>query len=200
MPNPFFIGGYYRDRRQSYEVIDMSATGMVVRYEDGTQERIGSESMAIKARIYYNMLAEFRVNHPILTDDYFWSIGFLAGNSRFEAELPNQVVAPFLDQYSRLSGENLVADHPLVISLGEVDKWGPELRIYFPTPPRDLDFGPGIEVRAGQTDAIKRINNNSFWNKLVRIGFRIGKNHDVNLIKNSIPPEKREHFEKGLNS
>ena len=84
-----------------------------------------------------------------------------------------------------------------MISLGDVDKWGPELRIYFPTPTRSLDFGD-IDIRAGQSDGIKRINNNSFWNKLIRLGFRIGKHHDTNAIRGTIPPEKRYLFDEGV--
>ncbi len=198
MKHPFFIGGYYRDRKQAYEVITMSEPGMVIRYDDGTEEDVGPESMIIKARIYDNILSEFRVNHPITSDDYFWSLGFLAGHARFEAELPNRVVDQFLEQYSRLSGEKTSITHSSVISLGDVDKWGPELRIYFPTPPREVDFGPEIEVRTGQSDGIKRINNNALWNKLIRLGFRIGKDHNCDAIRNSIPHEKRYLFNEGL--
>jgi hypothetical protein len=197
MKHPFFVGGYYRDRKQGYEVISMSAEGMVVQYDDGTQEKVGLESMQIKVRIYDNILSEFRVNHPVTSDDYFRSLGFLATHARFEAELPNRVVDQFLEQYRRLSGEATSTAHPSVISLGDVDKWGPELRIYFPTPSWKLDFGPDIDIRSGQTDGIKRINNNALWNKLIRLGFRIGKDHDVNMIRDSIPHAQREFFDEG---
>ena len=104
MNHPFFIGGYYRDRQQGYEVVDMSAQSMTVKYDDGTVEKLGSDSIRIKARIYDNMLSEFRISHPLTTDEYFWSLGYLAGHSRFEAELPNQAINSFLEQYRRLSG------------------------------------------------------------------------------------------------
>jgi hypothetical protein len=191
MKHPFFVGGYYRDRKQGYEVISMSADGMVVRYDDGTQEKVGLESLKIKARIYDNILSEFQVNHPSASDDYFRSLGYLARRARFDAELPDRVVDHFLEQYRLLSGVAASTAHSSVISLGDVDKWGPELRIYFPTPPRKLDFGPDIEVRSGQTGGIKRINNNALWNKLIRLGFRIGKDHDVGMIRDSIPHAQR---------
>lgn len=199
MTIPFFIGGYFRDRKQGYEVVSMSERGMVIRYDDGTHEQIPAESMKVKARIYYNILSDFRVSHPVITDEYFWSLGFLAGHARFEAELPRHVVDRFLQQYRDLSGENTSTAHPCVMTLGDVDKYGAELRVYFPTPPRELDFGPDIEVRAGQTDGIKRINNNALWNKLVGLGFRVGSDHDCDLIRNSIPHEKRYLFDEGLN-
>lgn len=198
MKHPFFVGGYYRDRKQGYEVISMSAEGMVVRYDDGTQEKVGVESLKIKARIYDNILSDFRVNHPVATDDYFRTLGFLARHARFEAELPNRVVDQFLEQYHRLSGVATSTAHPSVMSLGDVDKWGPELRMYFPTPPRELDLGPDIDVRSGQNDGIKRINNNALWNKLIRLGFRIGKDHDIGIIRESIPHDKRYLFDEGL--
>jgi len=156
--------------------------------------------MAIKARIYNNMLAEYGAKHPVDSEAYFRSLGFLAAKSRFEAELPNRIVGNFLDQYKRLTGDELSASHPNLISLGDVDKYGAELRIYFPDPPIELDFGPGIEVRAGQSDGMKRINNNSLWNKLLRLGFRIGKDHDHQQIRESIPQEKRYLFDEGLHT
>lgn len=198
MANPFYVGGYYRDRTQGYEVVEMSGQGMTVRYDDGSTERIGRDSMDIKARIYANILSEFKIAHPVTTDEYFWTLGFLAAHGRFDAELPNQVVDRFLQQYRHLSGEATSIEHPNVMRLGEVDKWGPELRIYFPDPPQKVDLGPGVEVRAGQTDGMNRVNNNTLWNKLIRIGFRVGKDHDCESIRNSIPDEKRHLFDEGM--
>lgn len=198
MAHPFFVGGTFRDRNQGYEVISISNNGMTIRYDDGTQTSIGRESMEIKGRIHNNILSEFRVNHPLSTDDYFWSLGFLAANARFDAELPNHVVENFLGHYHRWSGERTSIDHPNVMLLGDVDKYGAELRIYFPLPTRQLDLGPDIEVRAGQSDGIQRVNNNALWYKLVRLGFRVGSVHDRGSIRNSIPDEKRYLFDEGL--
>ncbi|MBK6589361.1 MAG: hypothetical protein IPG22_13800 [Acidobacteria bacterium] len=197
MKHPFFVGGQFRDRNQGYEVISISDGSMVVRYDDGKQEKIGAQSLEIKGRIHNNILAEYRSSHPSTSDDYFWTLGYLSDRARFDAELPNHVVANFLSHYTSWSGETVTTEHPSVMLLGDVDKYGAELRIYFPNPPKDLDFGPGIEVRAGQTEGIKRVNNNGLWYMLVRIGFRVGDRHDNEVIRNSIPPDKRYLFDEG---
>ena len=170
---------------------------MVVQFDDGKQEQISIQSMEIKGRIHNNILAEYCVSHPVTSDEYFWTLGYLSDRARFDAELPNHVVTNFLAHYVNWSGEKVTTEHPNVMLLGDVDKYGAELRIYFPNPPKDLDFGPGIEIRAGQNEGIKRVNNNGLWYKLVRIGFRVGERHDSAAIRNSIPPDKRYLFDEG---
>jgi hypothetical protein len=194
---PFYIGGYYRDRLQGYEVLEMNATGMTVKYDDGTKQKIGIESVKIKARIYENILAEYKFKHLSDTNDYFWTLGYLSMNGRFDAELPNKAVSSFLNQYKNLTGSQISTSHTGISSLGDVDKWGPELRIYFPVTDKKIDLGEGITIRDGQTPNIKRINNNSVWNKLVRIGFRLGTKHDLEKIEKTVPKDKQPIYEKG---
>lgn len=194
---PFYVGGYYRDRNQGYEVLEMNKSGMKIKYDDGKVTTVDLSSIEIKARIYQNILAEYRFKHLNDTVDYFWTLGFLSINSRFEAEIPNKVVSNFLEQYKRLTGEKISSNHTGLSSLGDVDKWGPELRIYFPDTYKKFDLGSDVIVREGQMANIKRINNNAVWNKLVRIGFRLGKKHDVEQIRKSIPKIKLLIFENG---
>lgn len=194
---PFYVGGYYRDRNQGYEVLQMDKSGMTIKYDDGTVKKLGIESVKIKARIYENMLAEYKFKHLSESEQYFWTLGYLSVKGRFEAELPNKAVSNFLSQYQKLTGEQITANHTGISSLGDVDKWGPELRIYFPVTDQDIILGEGIIIRDGQTPNIKRINNNSAWNKLIRIGFRLGNNHDIEKIKKSIPKDKLSVFLEG---
>ncbi|MGI8786969.1 MAG: hypothetical protein ACR2HG_04310 [Pyrinomonadaceae bacterium] len=194
---PFYVGGYYRDRKRGYEVLDMSDNGMKIKYDDGTIETLNSASIKLKANIYNNILAEYRFTHLSDTDAYFWTLGFLSVNGRFDAEIPNKAMQNFLDQYKQLTGERVSSNHAGISSLGEVDKWGPELRIYFPITDKTIDLGSDAIVRDGQTSNVKRINNNSIWNKLIRVGFRLGQNHDIEQIKKSIPKDKLAVFENG---
>lgn len=194
---PFYIGGYYRDRNQGYEVLEMNSKEMTVKYDDGTVQKIGIESIKIKARIYENMLAEYKFKHLSNSDKYFWTLGYLSSNGRFDAELPNKAVSNFLSQYQKLTDSQVSSSHAGISSLGDVDKWGPELRIYFPVTHKEIDLGEGITIRDGQTPNIKRINNNAVWNKLVRMDFRLGNNHEVEKIKNSVPKDKQSFFEAG---
>lgn len=194
---PFYVGGYYRDRKQGYEILKMEGSGMTIKLDDGTVQKIGIESIKIKARIYENILAEYKYKHLSDSDDYFWTLGFLSKYGRFDAELPNKAVANFLSNYKNLTGIQVSNNHTGISSLGDVDKWGPELRIYFPTTDKNIDLGEDIVIRDGQTSNIKRINNNSVWNKLIRIGFRLGNKHDIDKIVKTIPIEKLSFFESG---
>lgn len=194
---PFFVGGHYRDRRQGYTVLEISQQGMKIQYDDGTIENLGADSVQVKARIYVNILAEYRRYHPIASPTYFETLGFLSRHGRFEAELPSKSVANFLNSYQNLTGQRIGTNHTGLFLLGEGDKWGPELRIYFPETTHTLEFGTGIVVRAGQAPGILRINNNNLWMRLVAIGFRLGTVHDVDQIRSTIPPEMRSSFDKG---
>lgn len=197
---PFYVGGYYQDRNQSYEVLEMNPNGMKVKYDNGTVEILKLSSVRIKARIHQNIQAEYKFNHLSDTDAYFWTLGFLSAKGRFDAEIPKKAMSNFISNYNKLTGENINQSSEGITSLGEVDKWGAELRIYFPETNSKIDLGEDITIRDGQTPEIKRINNNSVWNKLIRIGFRLGRNHDVQKIRKMIPDNKLKQFENGINS
>jgi len=92
---PFYVGGYFLDRNQGYIVTELGSDHMVVKYDDGTEEVLNREDMQIKARIYNNMISEFKDHHPDTSDDYYRTLGFLASNSRFNAELPAESVSNF---------------------------------------------------------------------------------------------------------
>lgn len=69
---------------------------MTVKYDDGTVQKIGIESVRIKARIYENMLSEYKFKHLSDSDKYFWTLGYFSMNGRFDADLPNKAVSSFL--------------------------------------------------------------------------------------------------------
>ncbi len=77
------------------------------------------------------------------------------------------------------------------------DKWGPELRIYFPDSLRQLDLPARVEICEGNAPGISRINNNNFWWQLTRAGFRLGRNHWVEGIRQTVPPRYRQGFDRG---
>ena len=54
------------------------------------------------------------------------------------------------------------------------------------------------DPRDGAAPGILRINNNQFWRRLVSIGFRLGKNHDIARIRSTIPPKFLSDFDAGL--
>ena len=194
---PFFVDGYFRDRKQGYTVVEITDRNIRIRYDDNTTETLDAKSIEIKARIFTNIINEYGHRHPTQTATYFETLGYLSRYARFEAELPEHAVASFLNNYESLTGQRIGNNHPGVFLLGEGDKWGAELRVYFPETKQPLEFGPGIIVRAGQGPGILRINNNAFWTRLVSAGFRLGTNHVVDKIRKTIPREFQASFDKG---
>lgn len=195
---PFYVGGYFLDRNQGYVVTEIASDHMKVEYDDGIIEVLDRESMQIKARIYENMISEYEDLHPEASDDYYRTLGFLEVHGRFDAELPERSVSNFLENYQTHSGEHVTIDHEGIVLLGDVDKWGPELRIYFPETDLAINLGYEAEITAGPAPGILRINNNNLWMRLVRMGFRLGKDHDIEAIRETIPPDKIVFFEEGL--
>lgn len=76
------------------------------------------------------------------------------------------------------------------------DKWGAELRIYFPDQ-GVLEFPPSVEIREGNKTGQLRINNNGFWWQLIGAGFRLGTGHALGRIRDSVPPSFRARFDAG---
>jgi len=195
---PFFIGGYFLDRNQGYSVIELTENSMKIEYDDGTEEILNKERAEIKARIHKNIISEYSYYHPEASEEYFKTLGFLSNNGKFEAEIPKRSITNFLDNYEIHSGERVTPDTDGIIILGDVDKWGPELRIYFPNPNFNFYLGQNIEIRSGNVPELSRINNNNLWMRLIRIGFRLGKNHNIESIRGTIPPDQINNFEIGL--
>ncbi len=80
------------------------------------------------------------------------------------------------------------------------DKWGPELRIYFPDSGLNLEFPPTVDVRPGNAPRTLRINNNDFWWQLIRVGFRLGASHNTQTLRGGIPPRFVAEFDNGYAS
>jgi hypothetical protein len=200
LSHPFIVGERYIDRRGEYLVTGINGKRLIYRYDDGTE---ATGLIEDKARIYRNILAERRAVHPYQSPDYFQSLGFLARHAEFQAEVPPQARASFEENYYLSTGRRptLHRDgyYPIEIET-TYDKWAPELRIYFPEYGGRLDLPPEVEVRPGNTEGALRINSNQFWWRLVRVGFRLGTNHDIRQIRETIPPDQRARFELGFSS
>lgn len=196
--HPFIIGERYVGRRGEYTVVGIDGNLLRIVYDDGTQ---AEGEIEIWARVYRNILAEYKALHPRQSDGYFCFLGFLSKQGDFQAEVPPQSRDGFEERYSLLTGQrpNQHSQGYYPIHIDTIwDKWAPELRIYFPETHSTFDLPPGVEVRAGHEATSVRINNNRFWWQLVGIGFRLGREHDVNRIRESIPSKNRPSFDAGM--
>ncbi|MDQ1592881.1 MAG: hypothetical protein QOG71_3508 [Pyrinomonadaceae bacterium] len=52
---PFIEGGYYRDRKQGYTVIEINDKGMKIKLDDGRTLAVDLSGMELRARIYTNI-------------------------------------------------------------------------------------------------------------------------------------------------
>jgi hypothetical protein len=198
--HPFILGEKYADRRGQYTVLAVEGDRLRIRYDSDEVETYGD--IVIKARIFKNILSEQRNLHPIQTDRYFFFLGFLAKHGEFQAEVPPQSQANFEEHYKLLVGETplIHRDGYFPIEIETTwDKWGPELRIYFPEiDDNRIDLPGSVDPRPASAPETLRINNNGFWWKLVALGFRLGRCHDVGKIRASIPAKFHANYEEGL--
>lgn len=198
--HPFIVGERYADRIGEYTVIAIKGDLLKIKYDDGKEAEGGIE---IKARIFKNILNEHRHFHPIQSQGYFFFLGYLAAHAELHAEVPPQSQPGFEENYLMLVGvrPKLHVDNYFPIHIVTTwDKWGPELRIYFPEVKHNVDLPPGVDLKAGNEPGILRVNNNQFWWTLIKLGFRLGKQHDVAKIRSTIPPKFQTDFGAGMNS
>lgn len=197
MPHPFIIGQHYFDRRGEFIVHAIDGEQITYSYIGQSAEHVST--IEAKSRTFRNILLEQRILHPYQTPGYFEALGFLSQTAEFNAEVPPQARSSFEERYHLTAGVRPVLHqagyYPIDI-VTTYDKWGAELRIYFPDR-RGLDLPPGVEIRESNKPAQSRINNNSYWWQLVHLGFRLGTNHDRARIRDSVPPAFRDRFDAG---
>ena len=140
--------------------------------------------------------------HPHQSAAYFRTLGFLARHGELHAEVPPKFRDTFEEKYQNMAGYWPVLHEDKYFPIDvmtDYDKWGPELRIYFPDRD-DVEFPLAVELRSGVASGTLRINNNHYWWQLVQVGFRLGTEHDVKKIRASVPAGFRTDFDKGLRS
>jgi len=198
VPHPFIVGERYFDRNGEYTVVRIDGDRITVRYDN---DREAEGNLEDRARIYRNMVAEYRVPHPLISTGYFRMLGFLAAHAEFQAEVPPQSQQAFEENYYSLTATRPVLHqrgyYPIQVQQPG-DKWGPELRIYLPEPGIDFELPVSVQLRAANAPDLVRINNNTFWWQLVRIGFRLGRTHLTETIRGTVPPAYSGAFEAGL--
>ena len=188
--------------------MDVVGNQLHVVYNDGAEDVLDA---IVQERIMRNMALETTAVAPYRNAGaldrnrrYFRSLGFLASRvTMMEAIVPPKAQAGFVDTYRTIVGRP-----PQVGAIGyyvhhqEVDKWGNELRITFDASATELqvlDFGPGVAAvkNPSGADTSWRINRNSFWWDLLRVGFRMGNHQILDEIRDRIPQEYKGEFDDG---
>jgi len=203
----FAVGETYSNRQRQYTLLSIQGTKLLVRFDDGSTGTLDAE---VQRRIITNMALELKTltrgvdpRNLDLRRKFIFSIGFLAASVDLQAEVPPQSRASFERKYIDIKGRSIpptvTGYYPLIGD--DINKWGPELRIYFYATEAELDelyFGEYVDVRDGTQSAQYRINNNAFFYQLLGMGFDFGPDQDVNRIRQSIPASLRGDFDRGV--
>lgn len=137
--------------------------------------------------------------------DLFIVLGYLAAHIRrtkLDIETHPDKREWVENQYMNYAQEPLIMDNVnFYVWEPSVNKWGSELRIYFnsngnmPGDLRDMIVSP----RFVDDNYNARINNNEFVWLLIKYGFRASNLQDVNRIRNRIPQDNTDEFNRGFN-
>jgi hypothetical protein len=205
----FIVGGRYQNRRGEYEVLDIRGRTLRVRYDDGEEADLDAE---MQARIAQNMQLEARSVEPYAGGTsqsrnrrFFRSLGFLAIRaSMLEAIVHPKAQEGFVQNYRIITGRRpAIGEDGYYVHVPSADKWGNELRVTFTATSQELDgldFGPDVNVVSNPSSPGMswRINNNGFWWRLLKLGFKMGSNQMVAEIRAHIPPQYRTDFDEGV--
>ncbi|TET41605.1 MAG: hypothetical protein E3J60_04185 [Dehalococcoidia bacterium] len=204
----FVVGRRYSNRLGEYEVLEIQVDKMRIRYDNGAEQQV---SVQIQARIATNMarqasaLSPYSATFQHRNDVFFFTLGFLTSRvTILEAFVPPQSVHGFSADYHNIKGSNpSQGQKGLVLHPQGSNKWGSELRTTFRATFDELthlDFGPDINVLDDPLNPgiNVRINNNSFWWKLLGFGFEMGAAQDLDNIRSHIPIKYRNQFDNGL--
>jgi hypothetical protein len=201
----FVIGGRYRNRVGTYEVLDLRPDEMRIRYDDRQEQIV--RGLGLQERIVRNVEAEAETISPYGINDQrnrslFRTVGFLTRRVRIEAIVPATARHGFEEHYQRVKGVQPTpgVDMYYLHVDPNVDKWGSELRVSFRASREELsglNLGVGVEVVEGHGSDERRINNNGFVWWLFRIGFALGEKQDMVIIRQRIPASYQADFENG---
>ena len=121
-------------------------------------------------------------------------LGFLATKSFLYIEGKEKSKKRLMNKYDQASDHAPWDDTHFKIY---GNKWGNECRIMFTCPMDMIDkLGLGEFVYGQDNHFI--ISFNALWWELIRIGFRLGKEHDVVTIREALPESERDKFDAAL--
>ena len=132
-------------------------------------------------------------------EKYYFTIGFLTKNCKIVVRVTPKTENKFVNDYVGIKD-----DYPYNMDGYEVDTcvntWGNVIRIVFDT--KNINsfssFSFPNEPVDGSGEHELLINNLDWGMELLSIGFDIGRNHNIDEIRNNIPEQHIKNFEEGL--
>lgn len=198
----FVVGNEYRNRQGKYKVLEIKPPSLKVQF--GTE--IKEINLEIAARIATNLQCDdikttMGIHKNSSQENFAYTIGIIAAKGNLSAEVGYYSYDGFMQKYYHITGcsENI----PNVFRCAQTThKPGCELRIEIEKELTLLDrFHLPDDVRP-VTDKYgsTTINKNSFWWHLIeKLGFRLCKKQNPEIISTSLPENIRSHFWDGYN-
>jgi hypothetical protein len=204
----FQVGGRYRNHTGEYEVLRIDNGSLIVQYDNGHEAALNAR---MQTRIIGNMNRQNRRVEPysgtegqLKNERYYRSMGFLAVRvTMLEAIVHPIAEVGFETTYRGITGQspsNALGGYS--VHAASVDKWANELRVTFAATYEEmseLDPGPEINIREnpGREDSW-RINKNAFWWSLLRMGFKMGREQNLDQILANVPRAYVDEFNAGV--
>jgi hypothetical protein len=206
----FEEGGIYSDAAGNYRVDKILDENKIkVTYIDGQfsgQER--TYSAFDRAKIIYNeerrqdaknKMTTVQFNEP----NHYFTLGYLAKNSKINVEVPSDQAANFEAKYRDLTGDDAKthSDNYYVAPKQE-NRWHVKCRLRFSVIESvmpNLSFPS--DVKFNNVAGAIQIDNNNYVYNLFRHGFKIGRNVDnYNGISAGLNGKFKEAFDDGFNA
>lgn len=221
----FRVGESYMDNFGNYRINSIVDGKVSIARMNGKEEILDLEILVEKTiERYLNNIAQDKNNHHsrrvsandgrkgnsfnrklfsfVPSNDFYRSLGYLAKHSTLYVRILLRNQEDFHDEFFELKGYDPVVEPGVfcVLQSNEgTSQFADELSIVVRTPGWELDTG-NIKPEGGK----KSVGNKAFFHSadmvwwLLKIGFNVGKLHNIEQIRSSVPDGYKESFDLGL--
>ena len=207
----FEVGHSYKGHKGWFIVEENNGPKLTVLYEkngnDFDDKRVGPDTVMYQRMVSRIMREEARVIPYAKDEDYnqkyFKSLGSLAKYATISAQVPPHSEKKFDSNYYDIKSKDPEKEKGSYYYFCSDKTWGPTIRIRFKAP-KDLSldnfvFWPfQIEIRLISDNEVE-MNSINWGLDLLRMGFNLGKKHNIKMILSNIPDKYRNDFQNGLN-
>ncbi|MFW6047542.1 MAG: hypothetical protein ACOCP4_07155 [Candidatus Woesearchaeota archaeon] len=200
----FEVGEKYKNRKGCFKVNSIDNKGMEIEYIGGEKVRIEKKNIPIQERIVKNVeLEEFnktpvaRANFQVSNNDVYKAIGYLAANGSIFVELIEDYKNDFFEKYNKITNDDINEDSPYIIWRDKNKLWTtPSIRVNKNNANGDIVFS--LDVPIYDNGIHYCIYKMDFLWYLMEMGFRIGSDHDIDEIFDSVLDKYKDVFLKGF--
>lgn len=194
----FEIGGEYKNRSGNYQVMDIKGNDMTILQHGETKV----VNKTIQERILKNIeleefnktpMGQINFKNSLTNEDVYKVIGYLAKNGAIFVELIDDYKNDFFEKYRDVTDNEVDKDSKYIIWRDKNKLWtAPSIRVHKNEKNSHMIFNLDVPVYESNTHYI--IYKTDFIWYIMEIGFRIGTDHNMDEIYESIPDNYKEIF------